>query len=120
MIYLASDHRGVELKEKIKIWLKEWAIECEDVGPYNAEPSVDYPDFVVKAAANVSADPQNARAIVLGHSGNGEAVAANKFKGVRTTVFYGGPEEILRLGRDHNDANVLSLGASFVDAGKIK
>lgn len=114
MIYLASDHRGYELKEKIKTWLQEWGMEFKDMGPDQLDPNDDYPDFISKAAEAVSNDG-GAKAIVLGHSGQGEAVVANKFAGVRAVVYYGGDESIIRLSREHNDANVLSLGASFLE-----
>lgn len=120
MIYLAADHKGFALKEKIKRWLEEWGLAYEDMGAHEMNAEDDYPDFIGAAAVKVSVDPANSKAIVLGHSGQGESVVANKFKGVRTTVYYGGPEEILTLGREHNDANVLALGASFVDESLIK
>jgi ribose 5-phosphate isomerase B len=115
MIYLATDHRGFKLKEKIKIWLKEWRYEYEDMGAFEYNEDDDYPDFISKAAENVSADPDNAEAIILGGSGQGEAISANKFKGVRAVVFYGGVEDIIKLTKEHNNANILSLGASFID-----
>ncbi len=115
MIYLATDHRGFELKEKIKIWLSDWGYACEDMGAFEYDEDDDYPDFVAPAAEKVSADPDKSKAIVLGASGQGEAMVANKYKNVRAVVFYGNNEEIITLSRQHNDANVLSLGASFVD-----
>ena len=120
MIYLAADHKGFALKEKIKKWLSEWNLQFEDCGALALDPQDDYPDFIGKAAAAVSGDQQNSKAIVLGMSGQGEAIVANKFKGVRAMVYYGGPDELVKLSREHNDANVLSLGAGFVDEGKIK
>ncbi|TSC91822.1 MAG: ribose 5-phosphate isomerase B [Parcubacteria group bacterium Licking1014_17] len=115
MIYLASDHRGFELKKKISVWLKEWGYQSEDMGPFAYDAEDDYPDFVLKAAEKISADPENSKGIVLGHSGQGEALVANKYKGIRAIVYYGGPEELITLSREHNNANVLSLGASFLD-----
>lgn len=120
IIYLAADHRGFELKEKIKQWLEEWGYEYQDMGAFELDANDDYVDFVAKAAKKVSEDPENSRAIVLGRSGQGEAIAANKFKGVRAVVYYGGEEEIVSLSREHNDANVLSLGASFIDHNTAK
>lgn len=114
-IYLASDHRGFELKEKIKKWSKEWGYEYEDMGAFGYDKDDDYPDFISKAAEKVSQDPDNSRAIILGGSGQGEAMVANRYKGVRAAVYYGGSEEIVKLSREHNDANVLSLGTFFVD-----
>lgn len=119
MIYLGTDHRGYELKEKIKDWLSDWGYEFEDLGNFELDQNDDYPDFVAPVAQRVSEDPES-RGIVLGASGQGEAITANKFEGVRAVVFYGGPEDIVRLSREHNDANVLSIGASFVDEGEIQ
>ena len=115
MIYLASDHRGFKLKEKIKQWLMEWGYQVEDKGAHSYEAHDDFPDFVAQAAEKVSQDPANSKAIILGASGQGEAMLANRYKGVRAAVYYGGPEEIITLSRKHNDANVLALGASFLN-----
>jgi len=115
MIYLASDHRGFELKEKIKEWLKKWGYEYEDMGAFEYDKDDDYPDFVSKVAEKVSQDSDKSKAIILGSSGQGEAMVANRYKGVRAAVYYGGSEEIIKLSREHNNANILSLGASFID-----
>lgn len=119
MIYLGTDHRGYELKEKIKDWLSDWGYEYEDLGNFELDKNDDYPDFIAPVAQRVSEDPES-KGIVLGASGQGEAITANKFEGVRAVVFYGGPEDIIRLSREHNDANVLSIGASFVDEAEIQ
>lgn len=118
MIYLASDHVGFELKEKIKKHLQEKGLEVEDCGAFEYSESDDYPDFIAKAAEKVSQNP-NSKAIVLGGSGQGEAIVANKFKGVRAVVFYCFDIEIIKLSREHNDANVLSLGARFLKEDSI-
>ncbi len=115
MIYLASDHRGFELKAKIAQWLVQWGYQVEDVGAHEYNPQDDYPDFIMRAARKVAENPAENKAIVLGMSGQGEAMAANRFKGVRAAVFYGGPAELIKLSREHNDANVLALGAGFLD-----
>lgn len=122
MIYLAADHRGFELKEKIKKWLSQWGYPYEDLGAFEYNQEDDYPDFIHQAAQKVSGDPENSEAIILGGSGQGEAVVANRYKGVRAAVFYGGNEEIIKMSREHNNANILSLGASFLnekDAKKV-
>lgn len=119
-IFIATDHRGYELKEKIKQWLAEWNYEYEDFGAHELSSDDDYPDFIAKAAEAVAKDPQNSKAIVLGGSGQGEAMVANRYKGVRAAVYYGGTEEIVKLSREHNDANILSLGASFLDEETAK
>lgn len=114
-IYLASDHRGFELKAKISKWLTEWGYQVQDTGPLELNTQDDYPDFVSLAAGKVAENPTQDKAIILGMSGQGEAMVANRFKGVRATVFYGGSGDIIKLSREHNDANVLSLAAGFVD-----
>src|SRR3990167_1704705 len=121
MIYLASDHAGFELKEKIEEFLKSKGYEVEDVGPHKLDPTDDYPDFIYPAAKKVSENP-GSKGIILGKSGEGEAIVANKVKGIRAVVYYGYQEEMIQLTREHNDANVLSLGAGFVseeDAKKV-
>ncbi|OHB18016.1 MAG: ribose-5-phosphate isomerase [Parcubacteria group bacterium RIFCSPLOWO2_01_FULL_40_65] len=115
MIYLATDHRGFELKEKIKQWLTEWNYEFQDMGAFEHEKDDDYPDFIHKAAEKVSVDPENSKAIILGGSGQGEAMTANKYKRVRAAVYYGGSDEVVKLSREHNNANILSLGVFFVN-----
>ena len=112
MIYLATDHRGFELKEKIKTWLAQWGYAFEDLGASAYDADDDYPDFVGPAAQAVAQSPSEHKAIILGGTGQGEAMTANRHKSVRAVVFYGEPVEIVRLGRLHNNANVLSLGAA--------
>lgn len=128
-VFLATDHTGFELKEKIKTYLTGKGHTVEDCGAYHKDNNDDYPDFIQKAAAGVASDPQS-RGIVIGGSGEGEAIVANKVKGVRCALFYslatavGAVDvngkisedmfEIVRLSRQHNDANVLSLGARFL------
>ncbi len=120
MIYLATDHRGFQLKEKIKQWLSEWGYKYEDMGAFKYSKDDDYPDFIHKAAEKVSADPENSKAIILGGSGQGEAMVANRYKGVRAAVYYGNSEEMIKMSREHNDANVLSLGTSFLSEEATK
>lgn len=112
-IYLATDHAGYELKEKIKKFLTESSYEVNDFGAFSYDEADDYPDFVKLAAEAVSKNP-NDRAIVLGGSGQGEAMVANRHKNVRAAVLYKYDEEIIKLSREHNDANVLALGARFL------
>lgn len=120
MIYLASDHRGYRLKEEIKKLLKLQGQEYEDMGPHEFDPLDDYPDYIIPAAKKVSENPNKNKAIIIGASGQGEAIAANKVKGVRAVVFYGGSKEIIYLSRTHNNSNVLSLGAKFIDPSSIQ
>ena len=100
------------MKTKVKEWLEAMGLEYVDCGPAAYNENDDYPDFVAQAAAKVSDDPTGNRAIVLGATGQGEAMVANRRRSVRAIVFYGGDVEIVRLGRLHNGANVLSLGVA--------
>ena len=120
MIYLATDHAGFELKEKIKAYLGELGEVVEDMGAFSVDPDDDYPDFIIPAAQKVAEDPDHNKGIVLGGSGQGEAIAANKIKGVRALLYYGGQPDIVKLARQHNNANVLSLGALFVTEEEAK
>jgi ribose 5-phosphate isomerase B len=109
-IALGTDHAGYEYKERIKQYLTEKGHEAKDFGTYSPEPC-DYPDFIYPAALAVSKGECD-RAIVMGGSGNGETMVANKVRGVRCAVCWN--EEIARLSRAHNDANAMSIGARFV------
>ena len=112
-IHIATDHAGLELKEKVKLYLLNLDYEVIDHGAYEYDALDDYPDFIFPCANAVSNDPES-KGIILGGSGQGEAMAANRVKGVRAAVFYNGPEEIIKLSRQHNNANILSLGARFM------
>ena len=113
IIHIATDHAGLELKEKVKSYLSKLDYEVVDHGAYEYDALDDYPDFIFPCAKAVSND-LNSKGIILGGSGQGEAMAANRVKGVRAAVFYNGPDEIIKLSRQHNDANILSLGARFM------
>ena len=126
-IYIASDHAGFELKEALIPFLRELGHEAKDFGAYEYDELDDYPDFIAPAVQAVIKEEETdefkekeARAIILGGSGQGEAMCANRFLGVRAAVYYGGPKEILTLSREHNDANVLSLGARFLSEEEMK
>lgn len=114
-IFLASDHAGFELKGKITEYLKGLHFEVEDLGPHTLDENDDYPDFISLVASEVFVNPSENRGIIFGGSGQGEAITANRFKHVRACVYYGGSLEIVKLSREHNDANVLSIGARFVE-----
>ncbi|CAN5264548.1 ribose 5-phosphate isomerase B [soil metagenome] len=109
-IALGTDHAGFRLKEKVKELLESLGHEVTDFGTFS-EDSVDYPKFI-RPAAEAVARGDAERAIVFGGSGNGEAMAANKVRGVRCALCWS--EESARLSRQHNDANVLSLGQRLV------
>jgi len=117
-IHLATDHAGLELKNIIKEHLKENGHDVTDHGAHEYDALDDYPDFIFPCAKSVAADPES-RGIILGGSGQGEAMTANRVKGVRAAVFYNGPEEIVKLSREHNNANILSLGARFMNQSEI-
>ncbi|PIQ79048.1 ribose-5-phosphate isomerase [Candidatus Peregrinibacteria bacterium CG11_big_fil_rev_8_21_14_0_20_41_10] len=110
-IFLGTDHAGFELKEIVKKFLEMAGHEVHDMGALTYDELDDYPDFIIPAAEAVGKDPENTRGIVFGGSGQGEAIAANKVKGVRAALYYGHNLEIVRLSREHNNSNVLSLGA---------
>ena len=118
-IFLASDHAGYELKEALTPFLRERGYEVEDLGPLSLDPSDDYPDYLMMLGRHVAGE-KGAMGIGIGGSGQGEAIAANRVKGARAAVFYGGPDEIIKLSREHNDANILSLGARFLTQEQAK
>jgi len=113
MIYLGSDHAGFKLKESIKELLDKLNIKYKDIGPKKFNENDDYPDFIVPVAKKV-AENSGSKGIVFGGSGQGEAIAANKIKGVRAALYYGGSLDIVKLSRLHNNSNILSIGARFV------
>jgi ribose 5-phosphate isomerase B len=109
-IAIGSDHAGFAYKEKIRGFLAGWGHEVKDCGTFSAE-QCDYPLFIRPVALAVAAGEVE-RGIVLGGSGNGEAIVANRVRGVRCAVAWN--VESARLGRAHNDANVLSLGERMI------
>ncbi len=112
-VFLAADHAGRELKEFIQDKLSSLGYKVTDLGAHGDDPIDDYPEIVRPAAEAVAKD-HHARAIIFGKSGEGEAMVANRLRGVRAAVYTGGPLEIIRLAREHNNANILSIGAEFV------
>lgn len=118
-IYLGTDHAGFELKEKISSYLKLKGYNVTDCGAKRYDEYDDYPDYISLVAESVSCDPDSSMGIIFGGSGQGEAIVANRYPNIRTTVYYGGgflsnKLEIIKLGREHNNSNVLSIGARFV------
>jgi ribose 5-phosphate isomerase B len=111
-VYLGSDHAGFALKQRLVEHLSGLGHEPVDCGPRAYDAEDDYPPYVLAAASRAAADPGSA-GIVLGGSGNGEAIAANKVRGVRCALAFS--DDTARLAREHNDANVLSLGARMYD-----
>ena len=117
-IHVATDHAGLELKNSIRDYLINNGHDVTDHGAHEYDALDDYPDFIFPCAHAVAKDPSS-RGIILGGSGQGEAMAANRVKGVRAAVFYNGPSEIVKLSREHNNANILSLGARFMTEDEI-
>ncbi|RFU40972.1 ribose-5-phosphate isomerase [Actinomadura logoneensis] len=107
-VFLGSDHAGYELKEHLVDWLKKNGHEPVDCGAFVYDAVDDYPPFVLRAAERTVAEP-GSLGIVIGGSGNGEAIAANKIKGARAALVFS--DDTARLAREHNDANIISLGA---------
>ena len=119
-IYIGTDHAGYVLKEKLVSSLKNQGYEVTDMGAFEYNEGDDYPDFVIPVARAVSKDPDGSKGIILGGTGEGEAIAANKFPHVRAIVDYGkacpvvdDQADIISRSRQHNNANILSLGARY-------
>jgi ribose 5-phosphate isomerase B len=118
-LHIASDHAGYELKRHLESWLSDAGHEVVDHGASAYDPDDDYPPYCLRAAEAVAND-SGSLGIVLGGSGNGEQIAANKVSGVRAALAWS--EETARLAREHNDANVIALGArlhSVEDATRL-
>jgi len=111
-IHIGSDHAGLEFKNRIVEHLKNKGHDVIDHGPHTFDPLDDYPVFCIPAAEAVAKEP-GSFGIVLGGSGNGEQMVANKVKGVRAALVWS--KEIAKLAREHNDANVISLGGRMHD-----
>jgi ribose 5-phosphate isomerase B len=118
-IHLAADHAGFEYKEAVKQHLVEQGVEVIDHGAVSVDPTDDYPDFMGPAAQAVALSNGEDVGIIFGGSGQGEAMVANRVRGVRAVVYYGGPTDILTLARAENNANILSLGARFLTLDQI-
>jgi len=118
-IYLGADHAGFYLKKELIKYFGIKGYDVEDCGAFEMDEDDDYPDFCIKCAEKTAKD-KGSVGIVIGGSGNGEAIAANKVKGIRAAVFNGGSVEIGKLAKQHNNANVLSLGARFISADEAK
>jgi len=116
-VYLGSDHAGFELKNHLVEWLKAAGHDPVDCGPHIYDAQDDYPVFCLRAAVAVAADP-GALGIVIGGSGNGEQIAANKVKGVRAALAWN--LETAKLAREHNNANVLTMGGRLLDSATAR
>ena len=117
-IHVATVHAGLDLKNAIRDYLVDKGHDVTDHGAHEYAALEDYPDFIFPSAKAVAADTES-KGIILGGSGQGEAMAANRVKGCRAAVFYNGPMDIVKLSREHNNANILSLGARFMSEEEI-
>jgi len=117
-IHVATDHAGLDLKNAIRDYLVDKGHDVTDHGAHEYDALDDYPDFIFPCAKAVAADTES-KGIILGGSGQGEAMAANRVKGCRAAVFYNGPMDVVKLSREHNNANILSLGARFMSEEEI-
>ena len=113
-LIIGSDHVGFELKEELKAFFDKNKIDYEDIGPRKYDKDDDYPYYSLKVAEKVA--KLKCMGIIIGKSGEGEAIVANKVPGIRAVVYYGENKNIIKLSREHNDSNVLSLGAGFLSS----
>ena len=118
IIHIATDHAGLDLKNSLKEYLNSKGYEVVDHGAFEYDPKDDYPDFIFPCAKAVASD-KNSKGVILGGSGQGEAMAANRIKGIRAAVYYGSEVNIPILSRRHNNSNILSIGARFVSKKEI-
>ncbi len=125
-IAIGADHAGFDLKEELKKYLTGMGYQVIDKGAFEKNPTDDYPDFISAVAKEVASN-QGIAGIVIGGSGQGEAIAANRIKGIRAALYYGpstslgvNGKDIIKLSREHNNANTLSLGARFLSEGEAK
>lgn len=130
-VYFASDHAGFELKNALVEYVRELGYEVEDCGAHSFDETDDYPVFVMDVARRVAADPERTRGIVIGGSGQGEAFAANRIRGVRAAVYYGEPTlqqtdvkgkklDMISSTREHNNTNIFSLAGRFLTKDEAK
>ncbi len=125
-IYIGTDHAGFVMKEELIPFIKKLGFTVVDCGNFHYDENDDFPFFIEKVAKAVALNPEHNIGIILGGSGQGEAIIANRFPHVRATVYYGEPDlifkklDVIKLEREHNDSNVLSLGVRFLTLPKAK
>ena len=117
-VFLGADHRGFELKEKIKNYLSSLGYDIEDAGAFEYEKTDDYPDFARKVAERVASDPQNNRGVLICGSGVGVAIAANKVKGIRAGTAINAKQ--IKDSVDDEDTNVLAISADYIPEEEAK
>jgi ribose 5-phosphate isomerase B len=127
-IYLATDHAGFDCKERVRIFLQSFisphgeTYTVHDFSSEKRDPNDDYPEIIPRAIRAIGADAHRgivSKAIVFGASGQGEAIVANRYPGIRAMVYYAVNDDSIRLSREHNDANVLSIGARFLTPDEV-
>lgn len=121
-LFFASDHAGFQLKNELVSYLKD-IYDVVDCGAHEYNESDDFTTWIPKAIESLLesvSKGESAKAIILGGSGEGEAMGANRYQGIRATAYYGGEARILELSEEHNNANVLSLGARFISFEEAK
>ncbi len=129
-VFFGSDHAGFDLKQELISFVEGLGFSVHDEGPFEKVLGDDYPDYAFKVARSVSSTPDS-RGVIIGGSGQGEAMAANRLRGVRAAVFYadtgaqqtdasGRALSMIESSREHNDANVLALGARFLTESEAK
>lgn len=123
-IFIGTDHAGFVIKESLVPYMEKMGYEIVDFGNFKYDDTDDYVDFITPVAKAVALNPESSRGIILGGSGQGEAIVANRFPNVRAIVYYGDAgffqTDIIKLGREHNDSNILSIGARFIDVETAK
>lgn len=117
-IFLGADHRGFELKGKLKEWLKDHGYGVEDLGARKLDPGDDYPDYAIAVAEKVAEAPNDYRGILICGAGHGMDIAANKVRGIRATVVWN-TESVARA-REHNDVNIISIPADWTQPEPAK
>ena len=117
-IYIGADHAGYELKENLKTYLIELGLEVIDKGAFELNNVDDYPDFITPVAEAVA--KEESFGIIIGGSGQGEAMCANRMLGIRASVYYGHELNMIKTTRKHNDANIISLGARFITVDEAR
>ena len=118
-IYIGSDHAGFEMKREIADFLSNHGYIVEDCGPIEYNHDDDYPDYISIVAKRVSKENDSV-GIVIGRNGQGEAIVANRFPHIRCAVFYGGSKHMITLSREHDNANMISLGSNFLTIQESK
>ena len=124
-IYIGTDHAGFEMKEELIPFIIKLGYEVVDCGAYKYEKEDDYPDFISPVAKAVALNPEHNIGIILGGSGQGEAMVANRYPNVRAIVYYGEPSvfhnhAFIKISREHNDSNILSLAARILKTSEAK